>query len=398
MDEHTNSSPALIARGGSQSDLRRHNERVVLSAIRLYPGMFNAELARRTGLAAQTISVILRSLDSHGLIRRGPVLRGRRGQPATPVYLNPEGAYSIGCEIGWRHVGVLGIDFEGRVLAEDIQTYPYPDPATVFSTLADMIERLMEKMPPKARDTGMRVGIAMPSYIHENLHHFGAPEHVINAWRETDPTAEMRSRLDCPVWVINDGTAACRAENTFGHHVLEANFAYLFIGAFVGAGIVLDGKVFDGPTGNAGNLGSMMVTGRDGKRVVPHFVSSLHRLRNMLDAKGHQPQPVTNGGLAWTDQDDLVDEWLDEAAHILAQVVVNTCATIEFDRIIVDGSMPGEVLDDLIARIDRELDVLPITAFDRPKIDRGQIGLRAAALGAAGVPLYYQFFADEGVA
>src|SRR6218665_2012319 len=94
-------------RGLQHQGLRRANERAVLSVVGFNPGVSNADIARLSGLAPQTVSAILAEIDRAGLITRGEVLRGRRGQPATPIFLKADGAFSIGVEIGWRHLDVL---------------------------------------------------------------------------------------------------------------------------------------------------------------------------------------------------------------------------------------------------------------------------------------------------
>src|SRR5215217_2880137 len=90
-------------RGLQHQGLRRANERAVLNVIGFNTGVSNADIARLSGLAPQTVSAILSDMERSGLIIRGDVLRGRRGQPATPIYLAGEGAFAIGVEIGWRH-------------------------------------------------------------------------------------------------------------------------------------------------------------------------------------------------------------------------------------------------------------------------------------------------------
>ena len=100
-----------------QAGVRIANERAVLTLITITPGSSNADLARRSGLGPQTTSRIISDLEERGLIVRGQVLRGRRGQPATPLFLNPQGAYSIGVEIGWRHLHVALVNLTGNVLA-----------------------------------------------------------------------------------------------------------------------------------------------------------------------------------------------------------------------------------------------------------------------------------------
>ena len=81
--------------------MRLANERAVLTLIAGVPGVSNADIARRSGLGPQTTARILTDLESRDLIIRGEVLRGRRGQPATPYRLNPQGGYSpYGMHVG----------------------------------------------------------------------------------------------------------------------------------------------------------------------------------------------------------------------------------------------------------------------------------------------------------
>ncbi|MDE3122078.1 MAG: MarR family transcriptional regulator, partial [Paracoccaceae bacterium] len=81
--------------------MRAHNERLVLSLVRHEP-MAKSDIARITGLSAQTVSVIMRSLEADGLLLRGEPIRGRIGQPSVPMHLNPEGAFFFGVKIGRR--------------------------------------------------------------------------------------------------------------------------------------------------------------------------------------------------------------------------------------------------------------------------------------------------------
>jgi len=103
-----------IARGVAQAGVRIANERAVLTLIAGLPGSSNADIARRSGLGPQTTARILADFEARGLVERGQVLRGRRGQPATPYRLNPDGAFSIGVEIGWSHLEILLFSMGGR--------------------------------------------------------------------------------------------------------------------------------------------------------------------------------------------------------------------------------------------------------------------------------------------
>src|SRR5262245_624896 len=120
--------PGDLARGGSQSGVRLYNERLVLSLIRRYGSLPKAEIARVTGLSAQTASVIVKQLEADGLLLRQRPQRGRIGQPPVPLSLNPDGAYSIGLKVGRRSADLVLIDLLGKVRASLHRTYRYPEP------------------------------------------------------------------------------------------------------------------------------------------------------------------------------------------------------------------------------------------------------------------------------
>jgi hypothetical protein len=124
-----------IVRGITQTGVRLTNERAVLTLIAGIPGVSNADIARRSGLGPQTTARILADLEARDLIIRGEVLRGRRGQPATPYRLNPNGAYSMGVEIGWQHFEVLLQNLAGAPVAVTRRSYAYPDPQSVFAAI-----------------------------------------------------------------------------------------------------------------------------------------------------------------------------------------------------------------------------------------------------------------------
>src|SRR5258708_32453946 len=89
-------------RGTHQSGMRAYNERLVLSLIRRHGSLPKAEIARLTGLSAQTITVIMRALERDGLVIKQARQRGKIGQPSVPFALDPEGAFSLGLKIGRR--------------------------------------------------------------------------------------------------------------------------------------------------------------------------------------------------------------------------------------------------------------------------------------------------------
>ncbi|MEO6298609.1 MAG: winged helix-turn-helix transcriptional regulator, partial [Paracoccaceae bacterium] len=110
-------------RGSNQSGMRDHNERLVLSLVRQHGALAKSDIARMTGLSAQTVSVIMRALERDGLLLRGEPQRGRIGQPSVPMSLNHEGAFFLGLKIGRRSADLVLVDFLGQLRGTHRRVY-----------------------------------------------------------------------------------------------------------------------------------------------------------------------------------------------------------------------------------------------------------------------------------
>jgi hypothetical protein len=75
--------------------------------LRVHGSLAKADIARLTGLTAQTIGLITARLDEDQLLRREAPVRGRVGQPSVPLGLHPDGAFAIGIKIGRRSESTL---------------------------------------------------------------------------------------------------------------------------------------------------------------------------------------------------------------------------------------------------------------------------------------------------
>jgi len=137
----------LGLRGSNQSGMRDHNERLVLSLLRQHGALAKSDIARITGLSAQTISVIMRALEQDGLLLRGEPVRGRIGQPSVPMHLNPEGALFLGLKIGRRSTDLVLVDFMGRVRDSRRKTYRYPTPGGIVAFVGEALPELMQGLP-----------------------------------------------------------------------------------------------------------------------------------------------------------------------------------------------------------------------------------------------------------
>lgn len=381
-----------MARGFAQSGVRIANERAVMTLIGLNPGVSNAELARLSRLGPQTTSRIVADLESRELVLRGEVLRGRRGQPATPLFLNPEGAFGIGIEIGWRHFEVLLFSMAGVTLASIRRTYAWPDFRTVFAEVRAEVAAIRAGMTDQQSSRLVGIGVASPSHIERHLEGVGAPAEQVELWRGADLAAELSRALGVPVEWVNDGSAACWAEFIARPAPRPNGLAYFQVGTLVGAGIAIDGHLWEGRTGNAANLGAILVADGQGGSSYVHSIASILALQQRIESAGGtlpEGDPLT---WDWTALEPALPAWLDDAGRALASAVLSTRAVMELDIAVIDGVMPRPVVQRLLERVAHHLATLPAFRNDRPELAMGHMGGAAAATGAAQLVLFNRFF------
>lgn len=377
--------------GVNQRGIRDHNERLILSILQRHRAVPAADLARRTGLSKPTVSTILRNLEEDGLIRRGDPVRGKVGKPSIPIELEPDGVLSVGLKIGRRSADLLLLDLSGRVRSQLHRTYDYPMPDAVFGFLREGLETLLEGIPARLKNRVCGVGIGTPFELWKWHDLVGLAAERFRSWKDIDFAAEVSTFSDLPVFVVNDATAACHAEHLYGCGNEFRDYAYFFIGSFVGGGVVLNGTVFEGNQGNAGALGSMRSTGPLGEAQQLIDVASIHLLEARLTESGIDPSVIWQQPQDWSGLSRHVEPWIGQTAQELAKASLSICSVIDFEAVLIDGAFPPEVRDQLVERTRRYLVNQDKRGLIEPRIEAGGIGHNARGIGAASSPIFSQF-------
>ena len=395
-DRTTTDDPGL--RGTNQTGMREQNERLVLSLVRQHCALAKTDIARITGLSAQTVSVIMRSLEAEGLLTRGEPVRGRIGQPSVPMSLNPDGAFFFGLKIGRRSADLTLIDFQGHVRATRRQIYRYPTPSAVIAFVADTMPAIIATLPVphQARISGM--GVAMPFQLWNWVRTIGAPQSEMDAWRTRDIQSELAALTAMPVYVQNDATAACGAELVFGLGDRPKDFLYFYFGYFIGGGLVLNGQLFTGRTGNAAGVGPMPVPGPDGQMRRLLDVASMSTLAAAMDAVGESSAHLWENPDEWHISDEILSAWMDTAAEGLASATLSASTLMELEAVIIDGWMPATVRAQITRRTKAAFHRLDLAGIEPPDIREGTVGAQARSLGAAAIPLSQRYLIDQNAA
>jgi len=174
------------------------NERLVLTILRRQGALPKAEIARKTGLSAQTVSVIMRALESDGLLEKGDKVRGKVGQPSVPMRLAPSGAYFFGLKVGRRSVELVLVDFVGEIQARKHLTYQYPTPQGTLDFVQKSVAEISRTLSENQRSRIAGLGIAVPYFLWEWAAVIGVDECEMAAWRNCDLEAEIAVAISTP--------------------------------------------------------------------------------------------------------------------------------------------------------------------------------------------------------
>ena len=382
-------------RGGDTTGLRAYNERLMITAIRQAGALSKAEIARTTGLSGQAATVIVNSLLDEGLLVKRDKVRGQVGKPFTPIALNPEGAYSMGVKIGRRRLEVLLLDFDGAVAASRSTPYPAPLPAETMALAAGTAVELIDSLKRRLRSRIVGLGVAMPRVLHEWSDVLGLEREATAEWREIDVAAELESATGLSVSVYNDATAACAAELIAGDRITRSSALYIYLGTFVGGGVVIDGRLYRGEQLNAGALGSMPMDENGGDGSPPQLIhrASVIDLERALTAAGVDATEMFDPHGS-PDADAVFEVWLLRAVEALSRAVVFAMSVVDFEEVIIDGLLRPDWRRRVVDGVSRAYGRFDCTGLSSIEIDTGSIGPQARALGAALLPLIGRFSPD----
>lgn len=389
----------LSTRGSNQGGLRQYNERVVLQALRLHGPLPGADLARLTGLTAQTVSLITKRLLDEGYLRKGAPVRGKVGQPSVPLSLNPQGAYAIGLKVGRRQLDTLLVDFTGEVQGRWSWPYAFPDPDELLPEITRRLAAIRRKLGPEVRDRVCGVGIGAPLALGGWQSLLGVAPEQASRWAGVNLRDEVEQRCEWPVLSMKDTSAACVAELVAGRGRGLHSFLYVFVDTFIGGGLVIDGHLHTGANGNAGAVGSMPLgtmgagAGAGGAARQLLSVASLHTLE----------QAWLAAGLALAEPDQalqapwgpVTEHWLAESGPALAHAIHSAACLLDLDGVIIDGVLSRELLGALIGRTEALMQGPTWEGVTPPRLLQGSVGSDAAALGGALLPLHANFAPDR---
>jgi predicted NBD/HSP70 family sugar kinase len=236
---------------GTTSSLRSANQQRVVDVLRSGGGdVTQAEIARQTGLAPATVSSIVRDLAGSGIVTTEPG-SGRRG---TTVALSRNAGLVAGVDFGHSHVAVAVADLTGTLLAERRQPL---DPAHSSDDGLDAADALLTDIVTELgveRASIRTVGLGLPAPFTDGLVRSSA---ILPGWVGVNAEEAARKIFGCAVHAENDANLGALAEHRRGVARGSDSTVFVKVSSGVGAGIVLDDRLFHGSSGTAGEIGHL---------------------------------------------------------------------------------------------------------------------------------------------
>lgn len=241
---------------GSQTSLREANRARIVESLKHHGHLTQVELAGSTGLSPATVSNIVKELAASGVLNTS--VTSRSGRRATEVTLARKLGLVAGLHFSSRHLRVAISDVGRTVVAEnhvplalDHRHDRELDRATLL--MSDMLESV-----DAGFDDLLAVGIALPAPVDVRTGMIATPG-LLRGWEGVDVARVMGNRIGVPVFVDNEATLGGMAEARFGAARGTRGAAYIRVGHGISAGLVINGSVYHGVTGKAGQIGHVTI-------------------------------------------------------------------------------------------------------------------------------------------
>jgi predicted NBD/HSP70 family sugar kinase len=378
------SAPEFAA--GTPRLLRAINERSLLELIRRDGAMSRAEAARRSGLSKPTVSQALSGLEDAGLVHQAGRSRGPKGPGAVVYTLNPESGWVVGIDVGSHWVRAALADITGTVRARRDERTHRSSAATVA------------QISGLAHDLASARGIDWSRVTHATVGLPGVldPDRTRLALSPNLPGAKqglveaIRAELGAKVSFDNDVNLAALGERARGIGQGIPSFVFLWVGTGIGLGIIVDGQLYRGAAGAAGEIAYLPVGPGD-----PH--DPAYRRRGQLEesasaaaaqrlAREHGLRPASPKSVfaAARRGDAAAERVVGLIAGRIALAIAAVVPVLDPALVVLGGGIAGNGGDLLLRPIERELH--RISPF-RPRLAISTLGDEVVLHGAVATAL-----------
>ncbi|OCI94039.1 sugar ABC transporter permease [Rhizobium sp. AC27/96] len=381
--------------GTNLEHTRIFNRRLIFEALHQSGPLSRIDIAKRVGLTPQTVSGITRELlDQQFIIETGRS-QGQRGQPQIYLGPNPIAGFSIGIHLDRNRVVMVVCNLLLEVIGRKIWAGDTRDPDSTLKHIARLTDDLIAEA-AVPRDKIWSIGLVLPT-LDEDIYDFATKQPGWDAWANVPVAQRLKDLCGLTVLVENDATAAAIGEHFARSDRDKRNFAHLYIGYGVGAGVIIDGMPLKGVWGNAGELGLLPFQPKrmrdNGEPPIIDSVLSLSGIAAALEWSIEEADAAVANLSILADlhsqRDPRLSSWMEEAGLCLRFLTAILESTTDPEFITVGGSLPPSIITALVERaypLHRSLSERKDRLW--PRLLVGQLTDDAPVIGAASLPIF----------
>ncbi len=354
-----------------------------------------AEIAQRARLSRSTVSEVVGELLPTGLIVERGVGESRGGRRPIIIEFRDDAALILGVEMGAAHVGAALTDLRGRVVAWRTSEHPVrTDPDGTRALVSELCDLCLAEVTGDRPLVG--VGVAVPSPVDPSRPE-RLSEVVLPAWRGRLGLEALGERLGVPLMVDNDANLGALAERWWGAGRGVDDFAYIKLATGVGCGYVINGDIYRGATGVAGEIGHLAIAPQ-GKPCIcglrgclATVVGTQALIERAIELRaaapggrlGTGPVSIADIERAALAGDALAQKVATEAAEYIGIAVAGLLNLMNPSMVVLGGDLAGlgELLLEPVRETVRQRTLVSLVAA--AELRTSELGPQSVAVGAA---------------
>lgn len=373
---------------------KQHNRDLVLKTIFAQKAISRAEIARVTKLTRATVSDMVATLIGEGLVAEVGYGSSIGGKSPILLSLVADSRYLIGVNLAEdKFIGAI-VNLQGEI--KEMIEIPISD--SDGQQALQFVYQILDRLMKKDWKPVIGIGVGTPGLVNTRD---GVVVNAVNLdWQDLPLAQLLKDRYHLPVSVLNDSQANAIGEFVYGgNHDPDSNLVVVNVRHGIGAGILINGRLFQGDGGGAGEIGHVMVQEngmlcRCGKRGCLETVSStkavMQRARELAGQYDHSkmaqdPSKITLDSIvmAFQGNDPLAQRVVRDATHYLGISIANLVGTLNIQKIVMTGEMShfGEAWLKLIEESMQQSGLTHMV--QRTQLEIGKLDFRGYILGAS---------------
>lgn len=383
--------------------MRKRNKDLIVNVIREERLISRADIAKRTRLSRSTVSTIVRELLKTEFICERGAGESRGGRRPILLDFNPKAGFVLGLDIGASHVLAVVADLEATLLV----TLEEPFSIAVGPERGlPQVVRIAKAALEQARISPGRVlgvGAAVPGPVDYTAGMVVSPP-LMPGWDRVPIRDWLQEALNLPVFLDNDANLGALGEYTYGAGKSMPNLAYIKVATGIGCGLIIQGRVYHGQRGYAGEIGHLTIDENgppcrcgsfgclesmaSAQAIVRRAEAAIQASQKTSLSQHQRPLTLADVAQAAREGDALSRQLFEEAGRHIGVALGGLINLFNPGRVIVGGGLAesGELL---FAPLQRTVEARTMRgAAADVSIVPSQLGRKAVAIG--GVALVHQ--------